>query len=122
MDASTQVPLSKILFILSIVSPRDENTKTIAYDELYDENGVCLFREDELTRVGQASIPGTVPFADWLRHRSGSVDSDHVPDGRSTKWAMSATFAAPLLGGARIAHTHVAAHVQHTVDASFIAN
>lgn len=69
---------------------------------------------------GDESALGTVPSAD--HRRSGSVNTDHVPDRRPTERTVTAALAAPLLLGTGVTHAHVSAHVEDAIDAPLIAD
>lgn len=45
-----------------------------------------------------------------------------VPDHGPAQRALSAALAAPLLQGALVAHAHVSAHIQHSVDRVLVAD
>lgn len=50
------------------------------------------------------------------------VGADHVPDDRPAERALASTLAPPLLQGAFVAHAHVSAHVEHSVDRVLVAD
>lgn len=57
-----------------------------------------------------------------IRNRSGAVDADNVADRCPAERTVAAALAAPLLNRAGVAHAHVAAHVEHAVDAALVAD
>lgn len=53
---------------------------------------------------------------------SGLVDANDVPDGCPAHWAVAASLSAPLLQRAHVAHAHVSARVEYTVDGALVAD